>query len=117
MIIHRLVFFFVALISRVTFFCCALVPGTLALDLPTLILSRSDVWFLSVSLRPLKLYQVSQKKLYLWDEASGRTLGVLLMSLGRKERFNVKTTTKTTTTTTTAIDSSRNVRTREHHTW
>ena len=30
--------FFVALISRVAFFCCALVPGTLALDLPTLIL-------------------------------------------------------------------------------
>ena len=29
--------FFVALISRVAFFfCCALVPGTLALDLPTL---------------------------------------------------------------------------------
>ena len=26
----------VALISRVTFFCCALVPGMLALDLPTL---------------------------------------------------------------------------------
>ena len=33
----RLVFFFVALISRVAFFCCcALVPGPLALDLPTL---------------------------------------------------------------------------------
>ena len=34
----RLVFFFVALISRVVFFCCCalLVPGTLALDLPTL---------------------------------------------------------------------------------
>ena len=31
----RLVFF---LISRVAFFCCDLVPGTLALDLPTLIL-------------------------------------------------------------------------------
>ena len=31
-------FFFVALVSRVAFFCCALVPGTLALDLPTLIL-------------------------------------------------------------------------------
>ena len=30
-------FFFVALISRVAFFCGALVPGTLALDLPTLI--------------------------------------------------------------------------------
>ena len=30
----RLVFFFIALISRVAFFfCCALVPGTLALDL------------------------------------------------------------------------------------
>ena len=37
----RLVYFFVALISRVTFFFhCALVPGTLALDLPTLILKR-----------------------------------------------------------------------------
>ena len=40
----RLVFFFsylVALVSRVAFgFCCALVPGTLALDLPTLILKR-----------------------------------------------------------------------------
>ena len=34
----RLVFFFVALISRVAFFCCALVPGTLALDLLTLVL-------------------------------------------------------------------------------
>ena len=33
-------FFFVALISRVAFFCCALVPGTLAHDLPTLILQR-----------------------------------------------------------------------------
>ena len=32
--------FFVALISRVAFFCCALVPGTLALDLPTLLLQR-----------------------------------------------------------------------------
>ena len=30
--------FFVTLIPRVEFFCCALVPGTLALDLPTLIL-------------------------------------------------------------------------------
>ena len=34
------VFFFVAIISWVAFFCCALVPGTLALDLPTLILQR-----------------------------------------------------------------------------
>ena len=34
----RLFFFFVAVISRVAFFCCALVPGTLALDLPTSIL-------------------------------------------------------------------------------
>ena len=33
-----LVFFFVARISRVTFFCCAHVPGTLELHLPTLIL-------------------------------------------------------------------------------
>ena len=33
--------------------CCALVPGTLALDLPTLI---SDVWFFSVSLWPQNLY-------------------------------------------------------------
>ena len=32
------IFFFGALISRMAFFCCALVPGTLALDLPTLIL-------------------------------------------------------------------------------
>ena len=32
----RLVFFIVALISRVAFFCCALLPGTLALDLPYL---------------------------------------------------------------------------------
>ena len=32
----RLVFCFVALISRVAFFCCAFVPGTLAFDLPTL---------------------------------------------------------------------------------
>ena len=30
-------FFSVALISRVAFFLCALLPGTLALDLPTLI--------------------------------------------------------------------------------
>ena len=36
LLLIRLVFFFVALISRVAFFCCALVPGTLALDLPTL---------------------------------------------------------------------------------
>ena len=35
------IYFFVALISRVAFvFCCALVPGTLALDLPTSILQR-----------------------------------------------------------------------------
>ena len=34
----RLVCFFVALISGGVFCCCALVPGTLALDLPTLIL-------------------------------------------------------------------------------
>ena len=39
------VFFFVALISRVAFFSfCALVPGTLALDLPTLILQRRLVF-------------------------------------------------------------------------
>ena len=35
---YRLVFFFVALTSRVAFLCCAFVPGTLALYLPTLIL-------------------------------------------------------------------------------
>ena len=33
----RLVFLFVVLVSRVAIFCCALVPSTLALDLPTLI--------------------------------------------------------------------------------
>ena len=32
------IFFFVALISRVAFFCCALVSGSLALDLHTLFL-------------------------------------------------------------------------------
>ena len=32
------IYFFVVLISRVAFFCCALAPGTLALELPTLIL-------------------------------------------------------------------------------
>ena len=37
-------FFFVALISRVAFFCCALVPGRLALALPTLILQRRLVF-------------------------------------------------------------------------
>ena len=82
----RLVFvFFVALISGGVFFCCALVPGTLALDLPTLILERGLVFF-SVSL------SVTTEFVSLYDEASGRTLGVLLiMSLGRKnERFNVK---------------------------
>ena len=31
-------YFLVALIFRVAIFCCALVPGTLALELPTLIL-------------------------------------------------------------------------------
>ena len=67
------------------FFCCALVPGTLALDLPTLILERGLVFF-SVSL------SVTTEFVSLYDEGSGRTLGVLLMmSLGRKnERFNVK---------------------------
>ena len=38
-------FFFVALISRVAFFYCALVPGTLALDVPTLILQRRLFFF------------------------------------------------------------------------
>ena len=38
-VFFRLLFFFVALICRVAFFCCcALVPGTRALDLPTLII-------------------------------------------------------------------------------
>ena len=42
-------FFFIVLVSRVAFFfCCALVPGTLALDLPTLILQQR--LFFSVSL-------------------------------------------------------------------
>ena len=59
------------------FFCCALVPSTLALDMPTLILYRRGVWFsLSHCLRP--------QNFYLKDKESGRTLGVLLMSLGRK---------------------------------
>ena len=49
--------FFVALISRLAFICCALVPGTLALDLPTLILQRRSV-FLCLSLSPHNLYQV-----------------------------------------------------------
>ena len=83
--IRRVFVFFVALISGGVFFCCALVPGTLALDLPTLILERGLVFF-SVSL------SVTTEFVSLYDEGSGRTLGVLLMmSLGRKnERFNVK---------------------------
>ena len=32
--------FVVVLVSRVVFFCCALVPGTLAIYLPTLIRQR-----------------------------------------------------------------------------
>ena len=39
-----LVFFRSSYFSGGVFFCCALVPGTLALDLPTLF---SDVWFSS----------------------------------------------------------------------
>ena len=74
-------FFFVALISRVAFFCCALVPGTLALDLPTLILLRRLVFLCFI---------VCDHKFWIctWYfsrmEESGRTLGVLLMMLGRK---------------------------------
>ena len=55
-------------------FCCALVPGRLALDLPTLILQRR-LFFLCLT--------VTTEFVYLQDEESGRTLGVLLISLGR----------------------------------
>ena len=41
-------YLFNIIISRVAFFCCALVPGTLAVDLPTLILSRL-LFFLCVT--------------------------------------------------------------------
>ena len=41
--------YFVALISRVAFFCCALVPGTLALDLPTFNLDRLVLICLTVT--------------------------------------------------------------------
>ena len=59
------------------FFGCALVPGTLALDLPTLILQRRLVFYVSLS--------VTTEVVSLQDEESGRTLGVLLMmSMGRK---------------------------------
>ena len=78
----RLVCFRSSYLSVGVFYCCALVPGTLALDLPTLI---SDVWFFSVSL------SVTTEFVSLKDEESGRTLGVLLMSW-YKERFNLKTT-------------------------
>ena len=45
----RLVFFFVAFFCRVAFvFCCALLPATLARDLPTLIISRLFFLFLTV---------------------------------------------------------------------
>ena len=71
--IRRVFVFFVALISGGVFFCCALVPGTLALDLPTLILERGLVFFY-VSL------SVTTEFVSLYDEESGRTLGVLLMS-------------------------------------
>ena len=53
--------------------CCALVPGTLALDLPTL---TSDVCFCSLS--------VTTEFVSPSDEESGRKLGVMLMSFGRK---------------------------------
>ena len=56
-------------------FCGALVPCTLALDLPTLILQRFLV-FLCLT--------VITEFVSLLDEESGSTLGILLMSLGRK---------------------------------
>ena len=55
-------------------FCCDLIPGTLALDLPTLILKRLVFLCLTVTTEFISLK----------DEESGRTLGVLLMSSGRK---------------------------------
>ena len=67
--------FFVTLISRVAFFVVLSYPGTLALDLPTLILWRPLVFSVSPS--------VTTEFVSLQDEESGRTLGVLLM-LGRK---------------------------------
>ena len=54
-----ILFFFVYYFFRSSYFsggvsfCCALVPGTLALDLPTFILG---VWFLCLSLWPNNLY-------------------------------------------------------------
>ena len=64
-------------ISRVAFFpsFCALVPGTLALDLPTLIFSGFWFFGLTVIISFVPLYH---------REESGRTLGVLPISLGTK---------------------------------
>ena len=71
----RLVFFFSQLLFLGwRFFCCALVPGKLALDLPISILQRLVFLCLTVTTDFVSLQ----------DEESGRTLGVLLMSLGRK---------------------------------
>ena len=73
------IFFRSSYFSGGFFCCCALVPGTLALDFPTLNPQRS-VFAVSLS--------VTTKFVSLQHEESGRTLGVLLMmSLGRKNGF------------------------------
>ena len=66
-------------------FCGALVPGTLALDLPTLNLSRlvSNSSYLSALRMVFLGLTVTTEFVSLQDE-SGRTLGVLLMMSGRK---------------------------------
>ena len=69
-------------------FFCDLVPGTLALDLPTWILWRL-LFFLCHCLWPKELYLSRIKN----QEGHLGTADV-----GQKERFNVKTTTTTTTT-------------------
>ena len=68
------IFFRSSYFSGGVFFWCALVPGMLALDLPTSNLQRLVLLCLTVTTESVSLQ----------DEESGRTLEVLLMSLGRK---------------------------------
>ena len=75
--------FFVALFSGGVFFVVLSYPVRYHLIcLPCFL---SEVWFFSVSM------SVTTEFVSLYDEESGRILGVLLMSLGiRNERFHVK---------------------------
>ena len=67
-------------------FYCALVPSTLALDLPILVLSR--LWFSSLTVCDHRRICISLSLVSLSDEEPERTLGVLLMmSMGRKNGF------------------------------